>query len=154
MTNITYTYQIIAVDLAARYMEIVYTSEGNPLVHISARLPYEGETLESVVQMYAPVRRWEELKLNTQTVAVGTQGSITVTGPTAFSIAYGNRNAMLANSDWTQLADVPLTAEEKADWATYRQALRDVPSQPGFPNNIVWPAAPNGAAPGSIPVST
>lgn len=154
MTNITYTYQIIAVDSATRCMEIVYTSENNPTMHVSARLPHEGETLESVVQTYAPVRRWEELKLNTQTVEIGTQGSITVTGPTAFSIAYGNRNAVLASSDWTQLADAPLTAEEKADWATYRQALRDMPSQPGFPNNIVWPAAPNGAASGSIPVST
>lgn len=154
MANITYTYQIILVNPDVRTMEIVYTSEGNPLMHVSARLPYENETLESVVQMYAPVRHWEELKLNTQTVAVGSQGSITVTGPTAFSIAYGTRNSLLANSDWTQLADVPLTAEEKADWATYRQALRDVPSQPGFPNNIVWPAAPNGAASGSIPVFT
>ena len=38
------------------------------------------------------------------------------------------RNNFLRASDWTQMADSPLTAEKKAEWATYRQALRDLPS--------------------------
>lgn len=50
------------------------------------------------------------------------------------------RNAMLRDCDWTQAADVDLP--NKAAWATYRQALRDVPSQSGFPFNVVWPSAP------------
>lgn len=37
------------------------------------------------------------------------------------------RNQMLADSDWTQLADVPLTSEEKKAWAVTRQELRDAP---------------------------
>ena len=37
-----------------------------------------------------------------------------------------NRDAKLMNSDWTQLADVPLTDSKKAEWATYRQSLRDI----------------------------
>lgn len=49
------------------------------------------------------------------------------------------RNDLLAESDWTQLADA--TADKTA-WASYRQALRDVPSQPGFPHNITWPTTP------------
>jgi hypothetical protein len=49
------------------------------------------------------------------------------------------RDALLAQSDWTQLPDVPL--EDKAAWATYRQALRDVTEQPD-PHNIVWPTPP------------
>ena len=48
------------------------------------------------------------------------------------------RDALLSASDWTQLPDVPL--ESKAAWATYRQALRDVTEQPGFPTEIMWPA--------------
>jgi len=52
------------------------------------------------------------------------------------------RNALLAQSDWTQLPDVPLTTQ--AAWAAYRQALRDVPNQPD-PLHIVWPVAPGGA---------
>jgi hypothetical protein len=49
------------------------------------------------------------------------------------------RDALLAQSDWTQLPDVPL--EDKAAWAIYRQALRDVTEQPD-PHNIVWPTPP------------
>ena len=49
------------------------------------------------------------------------------------------RNEKLANSDWTQLADSPA---DKAAWATYRQALRDMTDQAGFPNKIDRPAEP------------
>jgi hypothetical protein len=38
------------------------------------------------------------------------------------------RNQLLAQSDWTQMADSPLTAEQKAAWAVYRQQLRDLPT--------------------------
>ena len=49
------------------------------------------------------------------------------------------RDAKLTESDWTQVADAPV---DKAAWATYRQALRDIPSQAGFPNEVVWPVEP------------
>ena len=49
------------------------------------------------------------------------------------------RDALLSQSDWTQVVDAPV---DQAAWATYRQALRDVPLQAGFPENIVWPIAP------------
>lgn len=51
------------------------------------------------------------------------------------------RNQLLADSDWTQLADNPLTNVQQAEWATYRQALRDVTSQED-PFNITWPTKP------------
>jgi len=46
------------------------------------------------------------------------------------------RDGLLAKSDWTQVSDAPV---DKAAWATYRQALRDVTLQPGFPYDILWP---------------
>lgn len=49
------------------------------------------------------------------------------------------RTEKLKDCDWTQLADSPV---DKAVWATYRQALRDVPTQTGFPWNVTWPAQP------------
>ena len=52
------------------------------------------------------------------------------------------RNKLLSGSDWTQIPNAPLTPEQVEQWAIYRQALRDVPQQPGFPTNIVWPVAP------------
>lgn len=50
------------------------------------------------------------------------------------------RNQLLNTSDWTQLPDVPQAL--KSAWATYRQALRDVTAQSGFPQNITWPTQP------------
>ena len=47
------------------------------------------------------------------------------------------RSTKLAATDWTQLPDVPQSI--KSQWASYRQALRDVPQQAGFPFNVVWP---------------
>ena len=49
------------------------------------------------------------------------------------------RNDLLAASDWTQVADAPVV---QAAWAAYRQELRDVTTQAGFPENINWPVAP------------
>jgi len=54
--------------------------------------------------------------------------------------ARAQRDMLLAQTDWTQAADVPQTTKDK--WAPYRQALRDVPQQEGFPDNIVWPTQP------------
>lgn len=50
-----------------------------------------------------------------------------------------NRDRLLAASDWTQVADAPV---DQAAWAAYRQALRDVPQQAGFPDDITWPEVP------------
>lgn len=50
-----------------------------------------------------------------------------------------SRNKMLADSDWTQAADAPV---DKTAWATYRQALRDVSTQTGFPWDVQWPIEP------------
>lgn len=49
------------------------------------------------------------------------------------------RGEKLKDSDWTQVADAPV---DKAAWATYRQALRDITAQTGFPWTIDWPVAP------------
>ena len=51
------------------------------------------------------------------------------------------RDSLLRNSDWTQGADVPTAI--KSNWTDYRQKLRDVPAQSGFPETITWPAEPS-----------
>ena len=50
-----------------------------------------------------------------------------------------SRGEKLKDSDWTQVADAPV---DKAAWATYRQALRDVTAQAGFPWTVEWPETP------------
>lgn len=49
------------------------------------------------------------------------------------------RNAKLTTSDWMANLDVTMASA----WATYRQALRDIPAQSGFPTNVTWPTKPS-----------
>lgn len=50
------------------------------------------------------------------------------------------RGTLLAASDWTQVPDAPV---DQAAWAVYRQALRDITLQEGFPFDITWPVPPS-----------
>lgn len=49
------------------------------------------------------------------------------------------RDKLLAQTDWTQMIDTALSKEEQERYKKYRQALRDIPEQEGFPYNIDWP---------------
>lgn len=51
-----------------------------------------------------------------------------------------DRNRRLADCDWTQGKDIPDATS--TPWAGYRQELRDVPDQPGFPWEVIWPVQP------------
>lgn len=64
------------------------------------------------------------------------------------------RSHRLRDTDWTQMADAPLTVAQKAAMGVYRQALRDLTDLPGFPN-VSWPALPSldgAAGDGSVPI--
>lgn len=52
------------------------------------------------------------------------------------------RDALLAASDYTQATDYPSTYAARTAWAEYRQRLRDVTKQAGFPADVVWPWPP------------
>ena len=49
------------------------------------------------------------------------------------------RNQLLSETDWMANSDITMSDE----WRTYRQALRDIPSQEGFPNTVTWPTKPS-----------
>jgi len=53
------------------------------------------------------------------------------------------RDQLLSQSDWTQFNDSPLNTETRAVWATYRQALRDLPENTSDPTQVVWPTPPS-----------
>lgn len=52
------------------------------------------------------------------------------------------RDRLLAESDWTQLDDVPMVEDKFQEWKDYRQALRDITLHPEFPWNQTWPTKP------------
>ena len=55
--------------------------------------------------------------------------------------ARAERDTRLLNSDWTDLPNSPV--DNGSEWATYRQALRDVPQENADVNDITWPDAPS-----------
>jgi len=59
-----------------------------------------------------------------------------------WSALRAQRNQLLTASDWTQGNDSPLSTESKSAWATYRQALRNLPDVTSDPLNPVWPTPP------------
>tara|TARA_B100000925_G_C21994836_1_gene468437 strand:- start:1815 stop:2264 length:450 start_codon:yes stop_codon:yes gene_type:complete len=93
------------------------------------------DTLNEYIEESTPVfidgswiQQWLVLQATQEEVAERTESE-------AFSVR-SRRDDLLAETDWTQLPDSPVDASV---WTTYRQQLRDVPAQPGFPWDVQWP---------------
>lgn len=104
----------------------------NPPAHDHTQYPVEG-TPEFVGGL------WKQ----TWTLANYSQTEIDAAVEAEFERLRIQRNALLTACDWTQIPDSPLTAQAKADWATYRQALRDFPETTTDPFNPEWPVPPS-----------
>lgn len=78
MTTISYTYEITRVDPDAKAMDILYTSPEYGTTLVGARMPWDGETVEQIAQMYSPVRNWIERTLPVASVSAGTSGDLSV----------------------------------------------------------------------------
>lgn len=61
-----------------------------------------------------------------------------------WNLVKARRREMLAECDWAQIPDAPLTLEEKAAWSDYRQALRDIPQIYDDPDAVIFPDLPGG----------
>ena len=75
-----------------------------------------------------------------------TDGSAVARTDNILEILRLKRDALLAESDWTQMSDSPLSDSKKTEWATYRQTLRDIPSAQSPVtdiDNIIWPSKPS-----------
>lgn len=93
---------------------------------------FDGSTFQITATEVIETKQWRPL----------TQAERDETAAALASEVRSRRNQMLAESDWTQLDDTPLDNVAKAQWATYRQALRDVSDQPSFPLTVEWPSQP------------
>lgn len=142
---IQYAYRILRVDSQAKTMEVVYDSPQFGVLHVFTRMPGKGEPLENVIRQYAPIEYWREQIAEVDDVEVDTYGAIEYnTEPSVEDLAEVVRRArdqLLNASDFTQLPDAP-SSIDKAAWQVYRQLLREIPDQPGFPTNVVWPEVP------------
>ncbi|MDY5613652.1 tail fiber assembly protein [Dysosmobacter sp.] len=82
-------------------------------------------------------------------------GEVTVEDiPTTSEEARAQRNRLLEESDWTQVLDAPIDASTREAYRAYRQSLRDIPEQEGFPGTIIWPKLPSVTKADPDPVDT
>lgn len=73
--TIHYTYTITRVDAAARCMDVVFESPGRQSVAVCTRIPRKGESIDLVLDPYAPIGYWEELDQDLEIPEVGSQGA-------------------------------------------------------------------------------
>ncbi len=70
-------------------------------------------------------------------------GEVTVEDiPMTDEEARSQRDKLLEETDWTQVLDAPIDTVTREAYRTYRQALRDITEQDGFPETIIWPELP------------
>jgi hypothetical protein len=79
------TFEITAVNEQQRCMEVVFRATGQPEVLVGARMPFEGEDLNTLVASFAPIGHWEDLAKQVVPVAVGATGVVTLTNTTTTS---------------------------------------------------------------------
>jgi len=145
--NVSYLYTVLNVNEESRTMEVKYDSAEFGSINIFTRIPYEGENLEDVIRMYSPINFWLEKTKTVQTIDPSTTyGTIVWTNEKNLDERSAEarmlRNQLLLLSDYTQLSDAPSSINKEA-WAAYRQELRDITLQEGFPDSIVWPQLPS-----------
>jgi hypothetical protein len=113
--------------------------DGFTLVEVSADMaPSYDQRTQNVTRLTQPILR-DGVWVLTWVIEEKTAEQLaTDTAEMAHSVRK-DRMFRLFNSDWTQVADAPV---DKFAWATYRQALRDITAQSGFPWEVTWPTAP------------
>lgn len=102
--------------------------------------PYDATT-HKVVKADKPVLidgKWTIIN----TVLPLTEDEIAVRYAEKSEVIRDRRDSLLVSSDWTQGNDSPLDNASRQLWASYRQNLRDITSQEGFPYDVVWPTKP------------
>lgn len=148
-----FTYKVESYVPSENRLFVVYTPANTQLMPFGVWIPVNNdETKEQIVDKIVenvPLSKWTAPVNVAAEGLLGVANTATYSGPpepikriSAADRVRFERQALLSYCDWTQIPDAPLTAEQKQAWAVYRQALRDVPAQAGFPDNVNWPEKP------------
>ncbi len=148
-----YSYEILKIEPRHKILTVRYFKEGKDDFFKNFNpTSFEEADIVSIIQEFFPAvkRHWEyqdTVDEDASTLEEGSTGSLTYAEPESVVQtqqekalqARGLRDAMLSETDWRVLSD---SSSPSQAWLDYRQALRDVPSQAEFPDNIVWPTKP------------
>jgi hypothetical protein len=95
-------------------------------------IPYFGVLFDCFPELGQEIQQWIESEDNSQ-----------ITDEQWLAVARWWRNALLSESDWSQVPDNSLSESQKEQWRLYRQELRDLPGQYSNPSQIVFPDLPS-----------
>jgi hypothetical protein len=129
-------------DLLSMYSGTEANLSGNSLVKVVEQSqPTFNPATQKVVQNEQPTFVDGVLSLGWTIVDLSAQEQAEMTSQKAKSLRQ-TRDEKLKETDWMVIRSAETSVALAADWATYRQALRDVTAQTGFPWTITWPDAP------------
>lgn len=148
-----YSYEILKIEPRHRSLSVRYFKEGKDDFFKNFNpTSFDQADIVLTIQSFFPSvkRHWEyqdAVDESAPTLEAGSTGSLTYSEPEPVTQtqeekaleARGLRDAMLRETDWMVLSDSGTPSQA---WLDYRQALRDVPSQSDFPDNITWPTKP------------
>lgn len=146
-----FTYKVESYVPDEKRLFVVYTPANTELAPYGNWVFVEDNaTEEQIIQNIingCPLSKWDAPKNTAAMGLLGSSNTATITTRTETVIPQevlirAQRDLELTSCDWTQLPDTSLTVEQKEAWAVYRQALRDITDQVGFPDNVNWPVAP------------
>ena len=145
------------VPVLDEYGQPLFDENGYPIMESKVVIDYE--TKRDIEQVFNDV----EIQCTEDTfesnyamaVAEAYNGEVQVEDvPMTAEEARTLRDKLLAETDWTQVLDAPISAESREAFRVYRQALRDITEQPEFPKVIEWPVKPEVVKAAPDPVDT
>ncbi len=141
--DLPYTYEIINVSEEGRFMEVVYTVDGKPPMTVGVRLPFEGESLETLIHIHSPVRYFIEQMTPVANVATGTTGSYSIPEETLESV---RRDKLLEVAAWRYAKEtegvyingnlISATRDSQASLTATFTSMKE-----GFINTVNWKMA-------------
>lgn len=119
----------------------IFTSEGHWLASVECSFEADVPNLQSNQKVVSGGHPENTILINDQIVEA-TGASLDLYNEKLLYDIRQERDKKLSQSDWTQFNDSPLDNTKKQEWATYRQALRDLPANTTDPANPTWPTKP------------
>ncbi len=141
--DLSYTYEIVNVSKEGRFMEVIYNVEGKEPITVGVRLPFEGESLETIIHMHSPVRYFIEQMTPVANVAIGTTGSYSIPEETLESV---RRDKLLEIEAWRYAEEtkgvyingnlISTTRDSQASLTATFTSMKE-----GFINTVNWKMA-------------
>ena len=148
-----YSYEILKIEPRHKFLTVRYFADGKDDFFKNFNpTSFANDDIVGIIKNFFPTvkEHWEYQDGVDETASVlevGNTATITYSDPSPVeatteekaTIVRNHRNSLLFETDWMMMSDTPAPSQA---WLDYRQALRDVTDQEGFPTTVTWPTKP------------